>query len=307
MIGIRLKITALSMALLLTSQAQQTEVEIKIALVAGSVRMVSATNGRGLGNMSFSEGPDGLLLVDTLVEEWSKSAVAAIREVSDRPVKFIINTHWHGDHWGGNRLFEGQAVIIAHPNVRRRLKEGMHPPWQEKPTPPQPPQVLPVITVEDRLSLYFNGEEIRLIHFPHSHTDGDTVVYFTGSKVVCMGDTIYTVQNQLLPTPSVWSGGDAESLAKNLESLIQNIASDAKVIPGHGRPMDIEDLKMFHRVLTATIDTVRKGLAAGKSKEEIIAAGLPSGFEKWRDLSIPQNRWIAVIHESLSQKRSGRN
>lgn len=293
--------------LLLASQAQQGKVDIKIAPVSGSVHKVTVTAGRGLGNMSFSTGPDGVLLVDTLIEEWASLALPAIRQVSDRPVKFIVNTHWHGDHWGGNRLFKGEPVIIAHNNVRKRLKEGMHPPWQQNPTPPQPPEVLPVITVEDKLSLYFNGEEVRLIHFPRSHTDGDTVVYFTGSKVVCMGDTIFVVLNELRPTPSVWSGGDAESLARNLESLLGLIAPDTKVIPGHGRLMDVEDLKMFHRVLTTTIESVRRGLAAGKSKEAIIAAGLPSEFRTWRELTIPQDQWIESTYESLTQKSTGRN
>lgn len=269
--------------------------------INGSIHILTGVQG-GTSNITFSIGPDGTLMVDALLERTAGAIRPALKAANAGPVKFLINTHWHTDHTGGNALFGREAVIIAHPSVRQRVMTEQRPPWEKEPVKPMPPEAWPAITFEQTMSLHFNGEEVKLIHFPASHTDGDTVVYFTKSKVVCMGDTVYLIRNQLMPSPSQWNGGDAESLAKNLEALIPQLPADVKVVPGHGRVLSLGDLKAYHRILAGTIEIVRRGLAEGKKFAEIKSAGLPREFSTLGDWTLPPEDWIGIVYQSLARK-----
>ena len=265
------------------AQMDFSRIKIKTTHVAGSVYMLEGAGG----NIGVSVGPDGMLLVDDQFAPLAEKIRAALKELGEGSLKFLVNTHFHGDHTGGNVVFGDEAHIISHTNVRKRLQMD---------SPPQ--EALPVVTFNDSLSIHFNGEEIRVIHFPHSHTDGDSVVFFTGSNVVHMGDLFFSGR---FPYVDLDSGGDVEGLIKHVEELLSELPPDVKLIPGHGPLSDIDDLKTYHQTLVETADLVRDQIEAGKSLDEIKAVGLPQKWRSWGSGFISTGRWIEIVHRSLTK------
>ena len=277
------------------SQAQQdfSKVEIKVTKVAGSVYMLEGSGG----NIGVSVGSDGILIVDDEFAPLADKIKAALKGLGEGKLKFILNTHWHGDHTGGNVVFGPEAPIIAQTNVRKRLATEQKSELFKSTTPPSPKEALPVITFDQSLSVHFNGEEIRVIHFPHGHTDGDSVIYFTGANVVHMGDDFFAGR---FPFVDLESGGDVEGYAKNVGEVLAKLPAGAKIIPGHGPLSGPDDLKLFHSMLTQTIDIVRKKFAAGKTLEQIKSEGLPDEWKSWGTGFVKTDAWIETIFRSLS-------
>ena len=282
-------VAAITVLLCIAAWAQRdyARIEIKTTHVAGNIYMLEGAGG----NIGVSVGPDGILLVDDQFAPLAEKIRTALKELGDGPLKFLLNTHFHGDHTGGNVVFGNEAHIIAHANVRKRLQ-------MESP----PKEALPVVTFDDSLSIHFNGEEIRVIHFPNSHTDGDSVVLFIGSNVVHMGDLFFSGR---FPYVDLDSGGDVEGLIKHVEELLTELPSDVKLIPGHGPLSDIDDLKTYHQTLVETTDLIRDQMGAGKSLEEIKAAGLPKKWRSWGSSFISTERWIEIVYRSLTKKSEG--
>jgi glyoxylase-like metal-dependent hydrolase (beta-lactamase superfamily II) len=267
-------------------------VEIKTTPVAGKVYMLE---GRG-GNIGVSVGSDGILIVDDQFAPLADKIKAALAKLgSDKP-KFILNTHWHGDHTGGNPLFGRDGTIIAHTSVRERLivKQELF----GQPVEPLPKEGLPIITFDHSLAVHFNDEEIRVIHLPNGHTDGDCVVVFTKSNVVHMGDHMFA---GMFPFVDLDHGGNVEGMAKNIANVIAQLPPDVKIIPGHGPIATLDDLKTFHRMLVETTDIVKKRIAAGKTLDQIKAEGLPDPWKSWGDGFIKTDAWLETIHKSLSK------
>jgi glyoxylase-like metal-dependent hydrolase (beta-lactamase superfamily II) len=277
------------------SQAQQdfSKVEIKVTKVAGSVYMLEGSGG----NIGVSVGSDGILIVDDEFAPLADKIKAALKGLGEGKLKFILNTHWHGDHTGGNVVFGPEAPIIAQTNVRKRLATEQKSELFKSTTPPSPKEALPVITFDQSLSVHFNGEEIRVIHFPHGHTDGDSVIFFTGANVVHMGDDFFAGR---FPFVDLESGGDVEGYAKNVGEVLAKLPAGTKIIPGHGPLSGPDDLKLFHRMLTETIDIVRKKVAAGKTLEQIKSEGLPAEWKSWGTGFVKTDAWIETIFRSLS-------
>lgn len=282
-------VAAIAVFLCIAAWAQRdyTRIQIKTTHVAGNIYMLEGAGG----NIGVSVGPDGILLVDDQFAPLAEKIRNALKALDDGPLKFLINTHFHGDHTGGNAIFGAEAPIISHVNVRKRLqmesssKEG-----------------LPVVTFNDSLSIHFNGEEIRVLHFPNSHTDGDSVIFFTGSNVVHMGDLFFSGR---FPYVDLNNGGDVEGLIKHIEKLLTELPPDVKLIPGHGPLSDIDDLKTYHRTLVATTDMIRDQIKAGKGLAEIKAAGLPKKWRSWGAGFISTGRWIEIVHRSLAEVDDG--
>ena len=281
------------------AQAQQdfSKVEIKVTKIAGNVYMLEGAGG----NIGVSVGPDGILIVDDQFAPLADKIKAALKTLGEGKLKFILNTHWHGDHTGGNAVFGPEAPIIAHDNVRKRLATEQKSEFFKSTTPASPKEALPVITFGQSLSVHFNGEEIRVLHFPHGHTDGDSVIFFTGSNVVHMGDDFFAGR---FPFVDLESGGDVEGYAKNVGEVLAKLPPGVKIIPGHGPLSGPDDLKLFHRMLTETTDIVKKRMAAGRTLEQIKAEGLPKEWKPWGTGFIKTDRWIDLIYNSLSAKRS---
>jgi glyoxylase-like metal-dependent hydrolase (beta-lactamase superfamily II) len=277
------------------AQTDFSKVEIKATKVAGNVYMLEGAGG----NIGVSVGDDGLLIVDDQFAPLADKIRAALKGLADKKLRFILNTHWHGDHTGGNIAFGPEAPIIAHDNVRKRLATEQKSTVFNTTTPPSPKEALPVITFNDSLSVHFNGEDIRAIHFPQGHTDGDSVIFFSASNVVHLGDDFFAGR---FPFVDLDSGGSVEGLAKNIGELIGKIPADAKLIPGHGPISTLDDLKSYHRMLQQTTEIVRQKIAAGKTLDQIKSEGLPDEWKPWGAGFIKTDRWVETIYKSLTAK-----
>ena len=273
--------------------ANKQDVQVKTIKVSGNVYMLQ---GRG-GNIGALAGPEGILIVDDDYKSVSEKLAAALKELGSERPRYILNTHWHGDHTEGNHYFGKESTIVAHINVRRRL---LDPPviFGQK-TPPYPSFALPSITYIQSMSLHFNGEEIRLVHFPNGHTDGDTVVFFENSKVVHLGDDFF---NGFFPFVDIDSGGSVQGMIANVATLINQIPPDAKVIPGHGGLATLDDLKTYHQVLVETSNIVQDAMKKGTSLEDIKKAGLPEKYKSWGSGFIKTDFWIETVYRSYSKK-----
>jgi glyoxylase-like metal-dependent hydrolase (beta-lactamase superfamily II) len=287
-----------SLLFAVSTQAQTdfSKVEIKATKVAGNVYMLEGAGG----NIGVSVGDDGLLIVDDQFAPLADKIRAALKGLADKKLRFILNTHWHGDHTGGNIAFGPEAPIIAHDNVRKRLATEQKSTVFNTTTPPSPKEALPVITFNDSLSVHFNGEEIRAIHFPHGHTDGDSVIFFSTSNVVHLGDDFFAGR---FPFVDLESGGSIEGLVKNIGELVDKIPPTAKLIPGHGPISTLDDLKAYHRMLQQTTDIVRQKIAAGKTLDQIKTEGLPAEWAPWGTGFIKTDRWVETIYKSLIAKK----
>lgn len=266
---------------------QQT---FKVEKVAGNVYVLF---GQG-GNIGISYGEDGLMMIDTQFENIATNIKEELKKLGTDTSKFVFNTHWHGDHTGGNPVFGKDAMIIAHSNVRNRLLSRV---GRDGSPSPAPKVALPMITYDSGLSLHFNGEEIKAVHFPKGHTDGDSVIFFTKSNVVHFGDTFFVGR---FPYVDLTSGGSVEGLVKNMGDLIKMLPSDTKIIPGHGNVSTIDDLKNYHQMLIETVKIVRDQMNAGKTLDEIKKQGMPEKYKEAGSGFIKTEAWIEAIFKSYS-------
>ena len=269
------------------------EVIVKTQKLTDNVYLLQ---GRG-GNIAALTGMEGILIVDDDYKAVSEKLRDALKDLGSPTPKLILNTHWHGDHTEGNFFFGKDATIVAHINVRKRLLDP--PEIFGTKTPPYPAYALPMVTYTDTMSLHLNGEDIRLVHFPNGHTDGDTVVFFTKANVVHLGDDFFVGR---FPFVDVWSGGSVQGLINNIEALIGQIPANAKIIPGHGPLATIDDLKAFHQMLRETSKHVQDQMKSKKTLDEIKKAGFPEKYKTWGEGFIKPDQWAELIYRSYSAK-----
>ncbi|MHC5212288.1 MAG: MBL fold metallo-hydrolase [Planctomycetota bacterium] len=278
------------------AQRDFEKVEITITPVAGNVSMLEGLGG----NVGVSIGEDGTLIVDDQFGPLAEKIQAAISSAGGGTPRFVINTHFHGDHTGGNAIFGEDGTIIAHENVRRRL---IDPPLREgRRDPPAPPAALPVITFTRSVTLHWNGEEVRVLHLPHGHTDTDSVMLFLGSGVAHLGDDFFVGR---FPYVDVDTGGDVLGLMRNVDRLLAELPADVQLIPGHGPLATLEDLRAYRAMLQATVEIVRERMAEGAKADEVIAAGLPDEWAEWGTGFISTERWLGIVHTSLTRSPEG--
>ena len=253
-------------------------VEIKATHVAGAVHMLEGAGG----NIGVSVGADGVLMVDDQFAPLAGRISAAIESLGGGAPAYVLNTHYHGDHTGGNPIFGATGVVVAHENVRVRLVAG-----------DMAPAGLPVVTFDDRIRLYFNGDRIDVIHLPRGHTDGDSVVWFRNAGVIHMGDHLF---HGRFPYVDVPSGGSVDGLLANLEAVLGMIPADTRVIPGHGPLAGVDALKESVSVIRESQAMVREAIANGT-----IEALERDGFGRWEEWGsgfINTERWISIVRES---------
>ncbi len=256
---------------------------IKSTKVSGNVYMLE---GRG-GNIGVSVGDDGILIVDNQFANLAPQIESALSDLSKGDLKFVLNTHWHGDHTGGNAHFGKKATIVAHEHVRDRLKNKSG----------TPASALPVITFKESSSVHFNGEEIRLIHLGPGHTDGDVIIWFTESNVIHMGDQFF---NGRFPYIDLGSGGRVAGYQKNVNTVLKHVPEGIKIIPGHGALADRQDLETFSVMLKDTINPVKQGISLGKTLDQIKATGVSEKYKTWGAGFINTSRWLEIVYNSLT-------
>jgi len=217
-------------------------------------------------------------------------------------VKFVLNTHWHLDHTGGNAYFGETAPIIAHENVRKRLESGGNITFIKMEVPPAPKGALPVVTFEDKLKVHINGEDIRAIHFPHGHTDGDIVVFFPQSNVVHMGDDFFA---GTFPFVDLDSGGSVQGLIADLAQIIPMLPPDVKVIPGHGPLSTLDDLKKFEDMLRGSTAAVAAAMKQGKTLDQMKQEKVLASYADWGKGFVNAERFTEIIYNDLSGKKTG--
>ncbi|HYP52986.1 MAG TPA: MBL fold metallo-hydrolase [Pyrinomonadaceae bacterium] len=273
-------------------QLDFAKVEVKTEKAAGSVYVLFGAGG----NIGVSAGPDGVLIVDDQFAPLADKSRAALKPLSPGQLRFVLNTHFHFDHTHANPVFGREALLGAHANVRRRLATETTVLGQKY--PPLPKEGLPVITYDTTVSFNFNGEEIRVVHFPAGHTDGDSVVFFTSSNVIHMGDDFFAAR---FPFVDLDNGGSVEGLTRNIAEVIAKAPAGVKIIPGHGPLSTVEDLRAYHSMLVETTELIRARLRSGRTLEQAKAEGLPDKWREWGTGFVNTQDWIGTVYRSLQQ------
>ncbi len=287
----------LLLALPLSGQAAPEEVQIQTVEVRGGVYMLV---GQG-GNIGVSAGEDGVFLIDDQFAPLTPKIKAAIAELSDQPVRFLVNTHWHYDHTGGNENWgEEGAIIVAHDNVRQRLKAGGLIEFFKNQVPPSPKAALPVITFADSVTFHLNGGELHVFHVPPAHTDGDSIIHFKAANAVHMGDLFF---NGLYPFIDGSSGGSVDGVIAAAERVHAMIDDETKIIPGHGALASRADLAAYVEMLKGVRANVGALVDAGKSLEEAIAAEPTAAWDDpWGKTFITGEQFTTIVYGILAAK-----
>jgi glyoxylase-like metal-dependent hydrolase (beta-lactamase superfamily II) len=260
---------------------------------------VSALINKG-GNIGVLATAEGALMVDSQFADVAPENEAAVRELCERGPVYLVNTHWHGDHTGGNAHFGGMAQLFSHSNVRRRLEGDTT--IGGRVMTDLPAAALPTMTFESGLRIYLGGEEVRLVHISPGHTDGDSLVHFVQSNVIHMGD-VYNHAGY--PFIDLSSGGSVDGLIATLEDVLTWAPADARFIPGHGSVTGINELREYHHMVVSVVGAVREGAARGMSAEELLAAGVTSEYdERWDGGFIDRRKFVEAILADAGAQRS---
>ncbi len=259
-------LAAITMSVATVSMAQDEPVEYIATTLSPTVTMIK---GKG-GNIAVSAGEDGVFIIDDQYQPDVDQLLAAIGKISDQPIRFVINTHYHGDHVGGNEAIgKSGAVIIAHENIRLRMSRDEFNNFWNKTTPAWPDGSLPIVTFNDKVTLHFNGEPVTVTHVPHGHTDGDAIVFFPVSNVLHMGDIYF---NGLYPFIDLDGGGSIQGMIAAVELGMEIANDETRVIPGHGPMSDRQGLAVYHAFLTKARDNVQAMIDQGMDLQQVIAA-----------------------------------
>jgi cyclase len=276
-----------------------SKVEIKVTKVSGNIYMLE---GEG-GNIAASVGEDGIVTVDDQFAPLAEKIQAALKnlQITNKPVRFVINTHYHGDHTGGNEPFANAgSTLIAQENVRKRLEtggtggNGSSMKFDYKAAPKG---ALPVITFDHDVTVHLNGEDIRALHFPAGHTDGDAVIFFPKNNVVHMGDDFVRYG---FPFIDVSSGGSVQGIIAAMEKVSAQLPADVKVIPGHGAVSNLDDVRTFVKMLKETSAVVQKAIDEHKTVEQMKQEKILAPWAKWSGEFLDADKFIETLYNSLT-------
>jgi glyoxylase-like metal-dependent hydrolase (beta-lactamase superfamily II) len=271
-------------------------VQVRSTRVADRTYMLTGAGG----NIGVSIGDSGVILVDDQFAPLTPKVLAAVKALTPLPVRFVINTHWHGDHTGGNESMRGAgAVVVAHENVRKRMStEQFLQVFNEK-VPPSPTGALPVVTFTDAVSFHFDGHEIRAFHVRNAHTDGDVVVHFKSANVLHMGDVFF---NGRYPYIDIASGGSVDGVIAVADQVLKLIGPDTKIIPGHGAVGDRAALRSYRDMLAGARSRVMQLVTTGASLQRVIAAKPTAAFDStWGNGFLKPDTFVEMLYSDLSR------
>jgi glyoxylase-like metal-dependent hydrolase (beta-lactamase superfamily II) len=286
-------VIALAASPALAQQQDLSKVEIKSEKVAEGVYMLTGAGG----NIGLSVGPSGSFVIDDQFAPLTEKILAAIKAITPQPVRFVINTHLHGDHTGGNEnLGKAGAIVVAHENVRKRMSVEQLGALGRK-TPPSPEGALPVVTFTDAVTFHWNGDEIRVTHAAPAHTDGDSIVHFVKADVVHMGDLFF---NGNYPYIDTGSGGRVDGFVAAADQVLAATGEKTRFIPGHGPLASRADLQSYRDMLETLRDRIAKLKAEGKSRDEVIAAKPTADNDaKWGAGFMKADTFTGFVYDSL--------
>jgi glyoxylase-like metal-dependent hydrolase (beta-lactamase superfamily II) len=289
---------ALSIAALTTAQQQDfSKVQIQTVDVAPGVHMLTGSGG----NIGVSDGSDGVLVIDDQYAPLTDKIRAAVTAISKSPIRFVVNTHWHGDHTGGNEnMGTAGAVIVAHENVRRRMSTEQISAFFKSTTPASPKAALPVMTFAQDVSFHMNGDDLHVFHVDPAHTDGDSIIHWTKANVFHMGDCYFAGG---FPFIDLESGGSIDGMIGAAEKVL-GLANDAsKIIPGHGPLSNKKDLTAYRDMLKTVRSRIQTLVTAGKSLDEVKSQHPTKDWDETLGKGfINGDQFTEFVYRSLSKK-----
>jgi cyclase len=275
-----------------------SKVTIVSQQLAPNVYMLMGSDASAGGNMALSTGADGSVLVDTEYAPLNEKIRAAVKAAGGSDVKFVINTHWHGDHTGGNEpLGKAGALIIAQDNVRVRMSTEQFMAAFNRKIPPSPAAALPKVTFPSRATFYWNGNKVNVFHVENAHTDGDSIIHFTNANVIHTGDTYVKDQYPLIDRSSK---GSLDGFIKSSEAVLALADANTKIIPGHGALANKSDLQRFHDMLVTVRGSLKTLIDQGKTEDQAVAAKPTAQLdEKWGKGFMKADDFVHMAYQSL--------
>ena len=295
----RLLAAAALAALATIADAQDAPAPIEVVQVAPGVHVLY---GQG-GNIGVSTGRDGLFLIDDQYANLTDKVVEALARISPQQPRFVLNTHWHHDHTGGNENLAARgSVIVAHDRVRERMSAENFSEFFQRATPASPPGALPVVTFNDSLSLHVNDDELRGIHVQAAHTDGDVFIHFRKANVIHTGDLVFA---GMYPFIDIDSGGSVAGVIAAVDRMLALADAGTRVIPGHGKVTDRAGLEAYRQLLVATSGRMRDLVKAGKTQDEVLAAKPFADYDgqlAWAFITV--ERYIQILYRDAARELS---
>jgi cyclase len=279
----------------LAQQPDFSKVEVTSEKLAEGVYMLKGAGG----NIGLSVGADAAFLIDDEYAPLTPKIKAAVAALTDKPIRFVLNTHWHGDHTGGNKdMGEAGSLIVAHENVRKRMSTEQFIAAFNMREPAAPPKALPVVTFADAVTFHLNGDEIRAFHVPPAHTDGDSVVHFVKANVIHAGDTFF---NGFYPFIDLDTGGSVAGMIGAADRMLAIADDRTRIIPGHGPLGTKADLKAFRDMLATARDRVAALVKAGKTLEQVTAAAPTADLDaKWGQGFLKPAAFVSILYKDAT-------